>query len=314
MPQPLRAGRRLHGRHPVAVDIAVAVGFLFAVRLWVGLVGLAYRPLADLLPAPLASPFVLGSALTFGAGFALAAAVYLRAAGLGVGLALPTRTTALPTAGAVLAPALAVLAVATLANGLGSSLGAVVRLGYGEAATPAYLLRSALPAAVLGALGYGLVFHGAVLGTLRTRLPATWAAALTAAVAGAYRAVGDATRPDPVALAVFLLAAVTTVALGFTLGLAYRTYRERSLSAVADRRLLPVVALGAFGLVGVASELTTPDALLRWGLWVTTVAAGAYGTARAESVWPGVGAFFAYLLAVDLVVYAEVVVGLAAPA
>lgn len=302
-------------RQPLAVALALLFAFLFALRLWVAAVGLAFEPLSNVLPGSLGSPFVIGVVLTWGVGFGLAVAAYVRVTEVSLPLGWPRRGGWLAVVAAVVVPTTAVVVVAAVANGvLGSNFGAVVRRGYGAAAPLGFVLRVTVPWALFGAIGYGLVFHGIVLGTLRELVPAGVAVVLTAAVAGVYRVIDAPTLPDPPALAVFLLASVVTVALGFTLGLGYRAWRDDSLAAVADWRFAPVVALGLLGVVAVGSELTGVHDLLRWGMWVLTVGVGAHATARSDSLWSGVAALLAYLLLVDLVTYAEVLVGLAPPA
>lgn len=303
----------VHRRDPTAVELAGLFLLLFVLHLWVELVSLAYAPLATVLPTPLDSPFVLGAVLGWGVGFALAAVVYVRVAGLDVPLGLPAREHLSVAAGAVVVPALLVGTVTLLGHTLVDlPLAEVVRKSYGASVSLGFLVRVAALPVTLGALGYALVFHGAVQTTLRERVGPAYAVGLTTAVAGVYRAFDPPRLAslDAGSTAAFLVMVVVAVAVGFTLGLAVRAAATGSVRGTVERRYLPVVALGCLGLVGVATELTSLEAVVRWGLWVAAVGVGAYGYERAQSLWVPVASLGGYLLAVEVLVYLEFAWGL----
>lgn len=302
----------LYRRDPVAVELGGLFLLLFAVQLWTALVTQLYGPLAAVLPRPFADPFLLGPVLAHGLGTAVAAAVYLRVADVSLPLGLPARNRGTGVV-AALAPLLLVAVGAVVAHAVGLSLSEVVQVGYGREFGLAFLTWVTLAPAVFASLALGLLYFGAVQRTLRARVGPAHAVGLTVFVVGVVRAMDPPTLGTPSAssLALFLLLSLVAAAVGFTAGIAYRAAGADDPRAVVSRWHLPVLSLGVVGLVGAATEFGDGATLLRWGLFVATVAVGAYGHERTGSLWVGVAALVVYYVAKNVGVYLETVGGVA---
>ncbi|WP_255196932.1 hypothetical protein [Halorarius litoreus] len=306
-----RVSTTLYHRDPEAVTLGGLFLLLFAVNLWTAGVSLLYEPLSVALPRPLGDPFLLGPILVHGLGTLLATVVYLRVTGVSLSLGLPTHDRETGAVTPFLSVGLVAIGALVAHGLLGSSVSEVVRSSYGASMSVAFLAWVTLVPAVFAALAYGLLYLGAVQRTLRELVDPGHAVGLTVFVVGIVRAMDPPSlaRPSPESLGLFLLLALVAAAVGFTAGIAYRGAGATDPKTVVRGWYVPVLVVGVVGIVGVATEFTAATTLLRWGLYVGTVAVAAYAHERTASLWVGVVTLFCYHVAVNVAVYLEAMGG-----
>lgn len=301
-------------------DTAVGLGLLFAglvgVGLWAGAVAHAAQFVFGRVSG-VPGQVVLLSGLTGLFGLVLGSLAYARFRGLTIEMGVPRRG-AWPSALAVgFAPALLVLGVAVLGNAVFDvTLSAMVQRRINPDGSTPTLLVTVAPPAVFLALGYGFLFCGVVCERVRGLVGSERTVAVATALSGLFWLLPvDAVqrlRLDVGGLVEIALSLLFGVAFGMSLGILYRRGDGMSFSGL-DRRELVVVAVAAIGVLGVGMELLELPRSVGDLLWVAGLAIAIVGYARTRSVWPSVLSLVVLALAISGVVYAEAVLGLAAP-
>jgi hypothetical protein len=246
------------------------------------------------------------------------ALAYARARGLDVDVGLPRRGRLGTALAAVVAPAaVTVLAAAVLNSGFGTPLGVVVGEVYSPRGGVEDVLRLSAARAAFEGVGFGLLCVAAYASIRHTDVSTpSRAVALAAGLLAYFRGVLWDAATTLVSffgverLVLFGLLVAATVAAGVSLGLAYRSVRERSLRPIFRPAFVPVYALGLLALFGAATAFGGfPDAVEHL-LWACAFAAAAYGYERTRSVWAAVAAVAVFRLGLALVGHVEAVLGL----
>ena len=255
---------------------------------------------------------LLGSFLVSVVATGLLVAVYLRARRVEIGLSLPGRP-AIPVVGiAVAGPVLVVLALWFVTRTGNGSLQWPFDGRYARPVSLAYLVRNTLIPSLFVAFGTGLLFHGAIQGSLRVFASPADAVVGTTVLAGCYAwTITWMLAPsDGVAILLAVVAAVALVVL--VTALVVRLHRQLDLVAGTDE---PGVATAAtFGtatvalLVGavhyVLGSPVVPAVGYALGFSaIVGIAAVAYE--RTRSIWVPVLALATFYVAVDLAAYIQ---------
>lgn len=308
--------RRFRRDHPVAALTGALFGLLALATAWAGAVANAYAALGTLLPDWPIAPMVLGTFVADVVGLGVPALVYVTVRRLDVPIRGSLRenlgTVALVTATPI-AFVVGTSVVASLV--LDSSVAELHRLAISPAVDPLLLARFTVVPSLFSALGTGALVYGAVQTRLQGAVSREDAAVLTTLVAGLFflLPLGSLSNAlfDPVRTVVFLLASGFGVFTSVCLGLVYRGVERGELSNLTRVAYAPLFLLGALGLLAALSELSALPQIVTSLGQVVVLAAAAYGYARTASISTPILVLFTYEVAIDLVVYAEVLVGVA---
>lgn len=187
---------------------------------------------------------------------------------------------------AVAAPPALVGAGGVVGHLVGTSLSEATQTFYAGDVAPGLLVQTAVLPALLGGVGYALLFNVAAQGTLRRLLAPRHAVVATVAVAASYRVIdlpSVVRRPTAGTVVAFLTLTGLAVALGFTYGLAYRVATGTPPREAVDARYLPLVAAGLVGFVGVLQEFAGTADAIHWTTWVGVIGVAAVGYERNRS-------------------------------
>lgn len=307
--------RRFQRRNPEAVTLGVLFAYLSLVEIWTTLLGMGYATIATTVPGWPVAPLVGGSLVTGVFGFGLAGVAFGAVRGLAIPWGRPDPQAWRAALAAVLGSSGILVVLAVVVNALDlTSISALSQRSVSPSVAPTFLGRAVVLPAALSAIGIGLLFVGAVHTQLRAVVTKPAAVLLTALVAGVFFHLPMTTislaRPDPATGALFLIGVAISVVIGLAVGTVYRDLVANR--PVLRRETLPVVILGALGVLGVVHTMIFNADLVMDLLWLVTIAVAAYATDRTRSVWSAVGVLFTYRFVLGTLVYVEALLGVAA--
>jgi len=300
---------------------AVEFGLLYLLLVAVSLFEIVaadwmYEPVTSAISIPMAGELLAGSILGV-AGLVVVPLLFVRLHGVAIPTGLPDHGTATAVALAVVAPLAILAAMAGVAHVLlQSTVSGVTQGWYGSEVSLAFLFQMAILPALLLGIGYGLLFNGAIQGSIRERFDAHTAVVVATVIAGAYLWFDPSLRLRPFALVNFLVLTGLIVLLGYAAALVVGlrddrdTLREQLtgpqtvvfvLAGVIVASIAANVAMGATELTELLSNLA----------WVLVVAVAAVSYERTRSIWVPMLSIALFQLGIGLTQYAEFLYGFA---
>lgn len=305
-------GRSLGDPDLTAVGLGALFAALILVSLWASAVAVAARDVSQwVLGSP--SEFLVVSGLTSLGGLCLGALVYARHCGFRIALSLPHRDGWTAALGAVLAPAILTVGVAAVGNvAFDTTLSTMTgRWISPDVSVPAFFVTVGVPAVFFG-VGYAFVFCGMVYERVRQLIAGEDEALIAALVVGFFWLLPiDAVEAGLRTGAVIEVLLSTLFGGGFAMAVGI-LYHAGPAVGPLDRRHLAVFLLAAVGVVGVATDLHTPEVAGEL-LWVLALGIALAGYGRTRSIWVSALSIAGFEFAMTGVVYVESLVGVAVP-